>query len=735
MRQLRFILCAHLACVACLACGAGEGSADGGTGVDGATDVDGAAPRPDAMPPGPRSCVDSACAFPGAEGFGTATPGGRGGRVLVVTTLASDGPGLLREAIEANEPRIVVFRVSGVIDLGGTVLDLGGEGMGEQRSHVTVLGQTSPGGITITNGDSTLLGSYHSGLHDVILRFLRLRGPTYDTISFNTVSNLVIDHCDFSAGTDETLDITFSHDFTVQWSTIDNSPVGSDSQNYGTLFAYKPTTGVTFHHNLQAHHTGRCLPHFHWSGDDPDPPMGAEIDIRNNVVYDCAGEDALYAAMYPATGVHWNFVGNYGKVGPDSADGNWLANVSSGLYESDNVYEGAVNDGLVFHAYGMFDPVSVPFDFPPVTTTSAAQAFDEVLAFAGSWPRDAMNTRTVEEVRTGTGTLGRVDDPFLTDGPEPPADGDLDGIPDDWETANGFDPTDGTDSASIDPASGYAYVELYANVLATEISVDRRRPLRLFERRHRTESHIALGRALDLVWLLEAERRLRGEARIPALERLRQSDQARAPIVEQTEQRASGPDHPVRMLPGLRQRTDLERAIRAAHDGMASRERHIGHGRVTCHRRECERTVRMKADRLRVRPLGVVEDRTRCAASTAWDLVNLGVLDQGQRRGRSIRMEVRSRVPSGDEAADTMIVCEHERRYRKVGVELHGHLGQRRQTVDRNGLPRLESRGRAGPVRGEATQDASIGPEVDRPRAGEIGSVVRPPIGHHHELR
>jgi hypothetical protein len=457
------------------ACSDDAASIDGGaTARDaarsdgGSVRSDGGTTRLDAMAPAPRSCVDTACAFPGAEGFGTQTPGGRGGRVIVVTTLASDGPGSLREALLADGPRIVVFRVSGVIDLEGNPLDLGGEETGDRRSFLTVAGQTSPGGITIANGGGTLLGTYHSGLHDVILRFLRFRGPVGDTISFNTVSNIVIDHCDFSAGSDETFDITYGRDITVQWSTITNSPVGDGSQNYGTLLAYKPTTGISFHHNLQAHHSGRCLPHFHWNGDDPDPPGGAEIDLRNNVVYNCEGEDALYASLYPATGVRWNFVGNYAKAGPDSPEMAWLANVSSGLYESDNVYEGASNDGLVFHAYGMFDPEPAPYDFPPVTTTPAEQAFDEVLAFAGAWPRDAMNVRTVDEVRNGTGSLGQVGDPYSTDAPEPPADADLDGIADAWETSHGLDPSDAADSALIDAATGYAWIELYVNELAAE---------------------------------------------------------------------------------------------------------------------------------------------------------------------------------------------------------------------------------------------------------------------------
>jgi pectate lyase len=107
-------------------------------------------------------------AFPGAEGFGTETPGGRGGRVIVVTTLASSGRGSLAEALSASGPRIIVFAVSGVIN--GPLPDLGAE-----NSFLTVAGQTSPGGITIS-GEGTLLYSYRAGFHDAVFRFLRFRG-------------------------------------------------------------------------------------------------------------------------------------------------------------------------------------------------------------------------------------------------------------------------------------------------------------------------------------------------------------------------------------------------------------------------------------------------------------------------------------------------------------------------------------------------------------------------------
>ena len=132
----------------------------------------------------------------------------------MVTNRNSSGPGSFRQAMLTTGPRIIVFRVSGVIDLGGPIQ------LTEAHSNVTVLGQSSPGGITFINGS---IGNYQTNVHDVIIRFIRMRAQAEDTIAFNPVYNLVIDHSDFSGAADETFDIDASHDYTVQWSTILNS--------------------------------------------------------------------------------------------------------------------------------------------------------------------------------------------------------------------------------------------------------------------------------------------------------------------------------------------------------------------------------------------------------------------------------------------------------------------------------------------------------------------------------
>jgi pectate lyase len=429
------------------------GSGTGGSSTGGAGGSGGGNPQPP-----PTSCTDAACAFPGAEGFGTDTPGGRGGQVIVVTTLDPTGPGSFAEAMLTPGKRIVVFQVSGVIDYGGASIDLM-----EEHSEVTVLGQTSPGGITLKN---VTLSSYHQNLHDVVLRFLRIRGPeAYDNISFAEASKVVIDHCDFSGGSDEAFDITYGHDFTVQWSTITNSTAGDGSQNYGALIAYAPTTRISWHHNLSVNHGGRCGAQMHWAGDMEQPPNGAELDWTNNVFHNCGFQQLLRADEPPPAGLKANLVGNFAKSGPNTQAESMMFGLDGDLYMVDNTYEGQT---LILTPYATPNLLDAAHAFPPITTTSAQQAYTDVLAWSGSWPRDAMATRTVDEVKQGTGQLGKTDDPLNTASPEPPADGDLDGLPDEWESAHGTNPNDASDSAKLD-ASGYSNIEVYANQLALDI--------------------------------------------------------------------------------------------------------------------------------------------------------------------------------------------------------------------------------------------------------------------------
>ena len=225
-------------------------------------------------------------AFPGAEGFGRHSLGGRGGKVYFVTTLADYNPkakketpieGSLRHALSASGPRTIVFRTSGVIELVAPLK------ITEPR--VTIAGQTAPGdGICLTNYGTQIEAD------DVVVRHVRFRpgdsvGKEMDALAVYQCRNVILDHCSASWSVDETLSVTGEGcgNVTVQWcfitESLDQSVHAKGTHGYGSLI--RTDGGVTYHHNLYAHHRTRC----------PRPgtygkPPGLLLDFRNNVIYD-----------------------------------------------------------------------------------------------------------------------------------------------------------------------------------------------------------------------------------------------------------------------------------------------------------------------------------------------------------------------------------------------------------------------------------------------------------------
>jgi pectate lyase len=412
-------------------------------------------------------------AFPGAEGFGAETPGGRGGTVLFVTNLNDNGPGSFRQALLTPGKRIIVFRVSGVVQGAGQIFLAA-----ENLSYVTIAGQTSPGGITITTDPGTPIWQYGDvKFHDAIWRFLRFRvvresGGNGGDHAFEQYRsrNYIIDHCDFSGGDDECLDMCYAHHFTIQWSTICNS--GPGGQCYGALFAYtdppsSPLGHISMHHNLIANHSKRG-PEMHWS-DKPLPDSG-KVDLRNNVIYNITQYGTRVHGVNDTSVLQLTLVGNYWKAGPIGLDfapvttfltvhvyanNNYWTGPSKQNIRADNIMVGDV-DTLFRTSYGAGPTlVSTPWDVPAVTTHTPQQAYDTVLARVGAWPRDSMNARTVREVKTATGGLGKCDDPLITSGPAAPADADNDGMPDFWETGMGLDPNSASDNSVDSDGDGY----------------------------------------------------------------------------------------------------------------------------------------------------------------------------------------------------------------------------------------------------------------------------------------
>ena len=423
-------------------------------------------------------------AFPGAEGFGMYSQGGRGGRVTDVTNLNDSGQGSLRAAVESSGPRTVVFRVSGNIQLKSRLTI--------EESYITIAGQTAPGdGICLMDYPLAVSASH------VIVRYIRSRpanntGHEHDGMSVSKGRHIIIDHCSASWSVDEVLSVTSGSDdppghtdsVTVQWTFITEglNAGGHHKGNhgYGSLVRGSYGNSYSFHHNLYAHHIARLPRPGNYISHKQDPE-GLIFDFRNNVVYNWGGNHAGYNADNERQSVtRMNFIGNWYIAGIDSrkdiaysADSRW-----NQAWFADNAMNGAVPDeplSLVNlegftaeerEAWMLQSPLPVA----PVTTDSPADAFQRVLASAGaSVPhRDAIDLRIVNDIRQGGGRI--IDDESDVGGwPElhsatPPTDKDGDGMPDSWEIERGLAPDNPSDG-SVASSVGYTNLEVYLNSL------------------------------------------------------------------------------------------------------------------------------------------------------------------------------------------------------------------------------------------------------------------------------
>jgi pectate lyase len=377
-------------------------------------------------------------AFPGAEGYGRASIGGRGGRIIEVTTLADSGPGTLRACIDATGPRVCVFRVAGVIRYTTKRPMI-------TNPYITIAGQTAPGGgilLTHNGGPNGFTPLVVKNTHDVIVRFIRVRpdrrGQQREANSGITIENsqrVILDHVSTSWSLDENIGDYSGNDAI----TISNSIMaeGIPKHDKCTLLASDPTLPehVSYLHNLCAHNGDR--------NPDINFPPGSCVEVINNVLYDGVVEFAEIWESYGGTPV--SIVGNYFRAGPSTKTGfaHGLVYQSVGSTGHARMYEtGSIFDGVIPENAGI---AAIRVSTPPcpltITPTSAKAAYTQVLAHSGALPRDSVDLRIVNEVRTRTGhivsTFGTL--PVLAAG-TPYPDRDHDGMSDAWEIAHGTNP-------------------------------------------------------------------------------------------------------------------------------------------------------------------------------------------------------------------------------------------------------------------------------------------------------
>ncbi|HMR19272.1 MAG TPA: pectate lyase, partial [Sphingobacterium sp.] len=373
---------------------------------------------------GLKPLEEEAFAFPGAEGFGRKVTGGRGGRVIKVTNLNDAGAGSLRAAVSASGARIVVFEVSGTIELQSQ--------LNIRNPNITLAGQTAPGdGITLKNYPVVV------STQNVIVRYMRFRmgdekGVEADALGGFEQKDIMIDHCSMSWSTDECVSFYSNENFTMQWCIISESlrisAHDKGAHGYAGIFG---GVKASFHHNLIAHHDSRT-PRFGERGGT-DIARRSLVDYRNNVIYNWGGNSA-----YGGEGMHINLVNNYYKPGPATQNRSNtriysidksknpqepMYDIWGKYYIAGNYFDGQSNvttDNWTYGVYNQFhgsygvvsegDKIAMRIATPHniennVTTHAAQEAYEKVLQYAGaSLKRDAVDVRILNDVKNKTYT-------------------------------------------------------------------------------------------------------------------------------------------------------------------------------------------------------------------------------------------------------------------------------------------------------------------------------------------
>jgi pectate lyase len=431
-------------------------------------------------------------AFPGADGAGQWSMGGRGGRVFTVTHLEDTGPGSLREAVEASGPRTVVFAVSGTIRLQKELI--------VRHPRITIAGQTAPGdGITLRDHPFTIAAD------DVIVRFIRSRLGDVTKVDGDAMGvvagkRIILDHVSASWSSDESLSVAANFktperswdEVTVQWSLIGESlnqtaAKGPGVQHgFGSLVRGAKGSRVTYHHNLWLHHKDRMPRPGNYTLPAQDP-VGGFFDFRSNVFYNWGDERSGYNMDFQGTHSSYNFVNNCYWTGPSSKGAFAFEESSSKAraYFSGNTMNGQMpaDPWALVRPHKTHLPQGLPanyksekpFTVAPLQADLAASACPKVIEQVGaSLVRDAVDQRLINDFKQRTGQLINSQEevggwPMLRSLPAA-LDTDGDGMPDDWELARGLNPNNAADGAQVHRPTGYTHLEVYlADLVAKKL--------------------------------------------------------------------------------------------------------------------------------------------------------------------------------------------------------------------------------------------------------------------------
>lgn len=429
-------------------------------------------------------------AFPGAEGFGASSKGGRGGKVLQVTNLNEDGPGSLRWAVEQKEPRTIVFELSGTITLKKR-LEI-------ENPFITIAGQTAPGDGICLKGASLKIRT-----HDVIVRYLRCRlgdgtegvGSLQgkDTIGVDQGTDIILDHCSASWSLDEVLSASTKRPdltrVTVQWCFITEG-LNPDGHSFGSLIRGTGGAKYSYLNNLYANNRGRNPRPGNYDINPHDKdPNGLLLDFRNNVICNWEGSHAGYNNDKISV-TRLNYVGNYLIPGPDSEVRGFAYSTGSPYnraFFAGNIYNGKMPENqwslVQFRREWTEDQIrgykqSRPFETGPIHPEDADTACQRVLKIGGANlpKRDAVDARIVKDVKQRTGRIIRSQEdvggwPTLNSAPAP-IDNDRDGMPDEWEIKYGLNPHDASDASKDKDGDGYTNLEEYLNGTDPNVFVD-----------------------------------------------------------------------------------------------------------------------------------------------------------------------------------------------------------------------------------------------------------------------